>query len=136
MKKVVIPGLVSAVAMFLAGMVINILTMKLFPGLMREYNNHFMFRSMKDPLMNLYYVQPVLTGLIMAWIWDKAKKIIKGKGLTKGVNFGLIYLLVILPGILMDYGTCKISLLMVISWLVGILVQGIVAGMVLAKMNK
>ncbi len=136
MKKVVVPGLVSGAVMFLVGIVVSIVTVKLFPDLMREYNNFFIFRSGKDSIMNLYYVQPFVLGLILAWVWDAVKKSVKGKGLQKGVNFGLVYGLTVIPGMIMSYASFKISLGMVLSWTVSVFITGVLAGMVYAKMNK
>jgi hypothetical protein len=86
--------------------------------------------------MQLFYVHPFLVGLILAWVWEKIKKIVKGKGTAKGVNFGLTYFLIVVPGMLMSYSTFKISLLMVTTWTISVLVQALVAGIILAKTNK
>jgi hypothetical protein len=136
MKKVVIPGLAAGAGMFLASMLMGIILGQAFPSTMKEYNNFFIFRPWKDPLMQLFYVHPFLVGLILAWVWEKIKKIVKGKGTAKGVNFGLTYFLIVVPGMLMSYSTFKISLLMVTTWTISVLVQALVAGIILAKTNK
>lgn len=136
MKKVVIPGLAAGAGMFLTSMVMGILLGQVFPNTLKEYNNFFIFRSWKDPLMQLFYVHPFVVGLILAWIWEKVKKLVKGKGLTKGINFGLTYFLIVVPGMLMSYSTFKISLLMVATWTISVLAQALVSGVILAKTNK
>lgn len=136
MKKVVVPGLAAGAGMFLASMLMGIILGQVFPSTMKEYDNFFIFRPWKDPLMQLFYVHPFVVGLILAWIWEKIKKIVKGKGVAKGVNFGLTYFLIVVPGMLLSYSTFKISLLMVTTWTISVLFQALVAGIVLAKTNK
>ncbi len=136
MKKIVVPGLVAGLVMLVVGVGLSILFEVLWPGLKKEYSNFLLFRAMKDPLMQYYFVHPFAVGLIIAWIWDKAKKSIPGKGNARAINFATAYWVVTIPGMLMTYACFKVSLLMVLSWTVTIYFQALFAGLVFTKLNK
>jgi uncharacterized Tic20 family protein len=102
-----------------------------------EYQNTDLFRPWSDPLMSLMFVQPIILGLILAWIWRKVKDMVKGKtAAQKAVNFALVYWVVAIPGMVMSWSTFHISLTMVLAWWVSILAQVFAGAWVLAKLNK
>jgi hypothetical protein len=137
MKKVVLPGLAAGAAMLVVALGVGYLLMSLFPWLRAEYMNTSLFRSWEDPLMSLYYAYPFLVGLILAWVWNRVKKLFTGKAWAKrGFSFGLIYWVVTIPGMLISYASFPISLLMVGTWTVSGLLQALCAGAILAAMNK
>ncbi|MCX6817525.1 MAG: hypothetical protein NTU57_01580 [Candidatus Aenigmarchaeota archaeon] len=109
----------------------------LFPSLAAEYNNPALFRPWSDPLMSLYFVEPFVLGVIMAWFWNMAKGLIKETdAIKKGVYFGLGYWVITIPGMIMSYSSFPISLLMTVSWSLSIFVQVICAGILFAKLNS
>jgi hypothetical protein len=60
----------------------------------------------------------------------------KGSLLSRGIEFGLLYWLVaVLPMMWLIYSAIDVSLLLVGSWLLFGLIQGIVAGLLIQKMN-
>jgi len=137
MKKIIKPGILAGIAMLIVGMTVSYLLHFMFPSLAAEYNNTNIFRSWSDPLMSLYFLYPFTVGLILAWVWQKTKSLFKGSVKQKGVNFGLAYWLVSsIPGMLITYSSFKTSFLMVLTWLIGGLVNGIVAGLIFVKMDK
>ncbi|MFA5947639.1 MAG: hypothetical protein WC806_01540 [Candidatus Gracilibacteria bacterium] len=138
MKKIFTSGLVAAVVMIALGMGVGYLFNAIFPSLVYEYNNVNIYRPWSDPLMMLYFLHPILLGFMLAWGWDKIKKIASGKtDLCKGVRFGFItFVILTIPGMLISYASFQISLLMILSWTIGSFVQLLIAGMIYAKMNK
>lgn len=137
MKKILLPGLVAGIAVVLASMFIMWLSNAFFPGLIVEYKNG-MFRPWTDPLMEIFFFGPIVSGFILSAIWNTVKGVVPeckfGGG--KAVRFSLMYWFVSVVGLFMTYSTFKISFLMVFSWGVSALVQALVAGLVLSKMNK
>jgi hypothetical protein len=137
MKKIVVSGLVTGVVIFVVSMALSQLINIVFPTLPKEYVNGKLFRPWTDPLMLLYFLYPFLLGLVLSWAWSKTKKIVCGKTIwKKGACFGLAYCLIAsVPGMFITLSTFQVSLLMVLSWAVTGLVEAVVAGVILAKMN-
>ncbi len=137
MKKIVVPGLVAGLAMLVVSMIVGKLFNLAFPSLMAEYQNTALFRPWSDPVMNIYWAQPFILGLILAWIWDMTKSLVAGgNACVRGCRFGAIYWVVTVPGMVMSIASFPLSLVMVISWSASILAQALTAGYILALMNR
>lgn len=137
MKKIFWPGFLAGIAMIVAGFILNFIVEGIFPGLKIEYETSGLFRPWSDPLMWLYFVQPFATGWILAWVWSYVKVFFtRPKLLCRGVGFGLVYALFSIPGMIMSYSSFPVSLGMIASWTFSGLIQGIIAGLIFAKMNK
>jgi uncharacterized Tic20 family protein len=137
MKKVLVPGLVAAIGMFAAGMVLSYLFNFLFPSVKAEYENTALFRPWSDPLMFLFFIQPFLLGVALAWCWNKIKTQFQGSVGIKAFNFTLIFLFIsILPGMLMSVSCFKISLLMTLTWTISSFFQVWIASLIFMRMSK
>lgn len=136
MKKIILSGLLIGLINFIASMLVSKIFGIVFPVLDAEYQNPNLFRLWTDPLMLLFFVYPFLLGIILAWLWEKTKNIY-GVDLKGGLNFGLTYWVVAtIPGMFATYSSMPYSGLMVISWLVGGLVQALLAGIILSKLSN
>lgn len=138
MKKIVLPGLVAGIIILLVGIGIGYLLNPIFPQLTTEYENFLIFRPWDDPLMKLYFIYPFVLGIILAWIWNKSKKLFNKNGgcCGKGVQFGLIYWILTMPGMFITYSTFQVSLLMVTTWSISLFIHSTLVGMLFGKMNK
>jgi len=137
MKKILVPGLIAGAAMLVVSMIVGQLFHLAFPSLLAEYQNEALFRPWSDPLMNIYWAQPFILGLILAWIWDMTKSLVAGgNACVRGCRFGAIYWAITIPGMVISYASFPLSLLLVASWTVSILAQALAAGYILALMNK
>ena len=137
LKRIVVPGIVTGLAMLLAGMALSRGFMAMIPELQTEYENTSLFRSSSDPMMMIYFVQPFITGLILAWIWDRTKTLFSsGTAAGKGARFGAVYWIFSLGGMVISYSSFPISLSMIATWYLSILFQGLLAGILLAKLNS
>ncbi|MBU0502363.1 MAG: hypothetical protein ABIH69_05720 [bacterium] len=133
MKKVILPGLVAGFLMSVVGMAVSMLMGKAIPTLMAEYKNVAMFRPWEDPLMMLFFAHPFVLGLALAYVWDKIKGSLSG---NKAVSFAFgVFLVATIPGMFITYCSFQVSLAMTLSWTVTGLVNALVAGLVLSKMN-
>ena len=136
MKKILLPGLLAGIATLAISMALSFLFMK-FPSVSMDYANSNLIRPWKDPLMSLFFLYLFVQGIILAWVWNKSKSLFQGTAISRGIKFGLsIWLIASVPGMLVTYSCFPLSLLTVISWTVDGLVNGPVAGMIFAKMNK
>jgi hypothetical protein len=133
-KKVVLSGLVTGCVLLVLSMLGLYATIWLFPSMAVQYFDPTFDRQSERAF--LYFIHPFVAGWALAWFWDRCKGLFKGSFLGRGVEFGLLYWLVaVLPMMWLIYSAIDVSLLLVGSWLLFGLVQGIVAGFVFQKMN-
>ncbi|MGZ5245397.1 MAG: hypothetical protein ACXWD4_15860, partial [Bacteroidia bacterium] len=59
-----------------------------------------------------------------------------GESTGNGFKFGLMFWVISLPGMLISYSSFPISIAMVLGWTFSGLVQYLLAGLVVSKMNK
>jgi len=136
MKKVIAPGLITGVVTLILGMAVSYLFMR-FPAVATDYANTNIMRPWSDPVMSLFFIYPFVQGIILAWAWNKTKTIFSSKGINRGVKFGLsIWLIATIPGMLISYSSFPFSLLTILSWLVGGLINNITMGIIFARLNK
>lgn len=136
-KKVVVPGVLAGLAMVVAGMALSSGFMALLPDLQVEYENTNLFRAPSDPMMMFYFVQPFVTGLVMAWIWEKTKGLFPvDSPVGNGFRFAVIYWVFSLGGMVISYSSFPVSVTMIVTWYLSILFQGILAGVLLTKLNS
>ena len=137
MKKVLLPGLIAGVLMAIAGMIIGQVGNVIWPSLMAEYSNTEMFRAWDDPLMMLFFLYPLILGVSLAWVWDKAKGLFKGNTWDRVWRFAGIYVLVItIPGMLITFSSFQVSLGMTATWTLNGIANAFIAGFIFSKMNK
>lgn len=136
MKKNVLSGLLAGFVMLLIWFGFSYVLMWVFPDLVSQYDNTNLYRSMKDPISGLFVFHPFVLALILAFVWDKSKTLFSArKFFTRGVQFGLVYFVIVLPGILMSYITSPYSAEIVLSWVVSVLISALTAGIVFEKIN-
>lgn len=136
MKKVILSGLLAGLVLFLASMVVGGIFKVIFPSINAEYQNTNLFRPFSDPLMLLFFVHPFLLGVILAWFWNKTKSIF-GENMKGAIKFGIVYwVIATIPGMFATYTSMPYSSAIVASWLMGGLVESVLAGIVFVKINK
>jgi hypothetical protein len=136
MKKVFVPGLVAAIAVLAAAIVVGML-FNVIPSIKAEYENYQIFRPMNDPIMFIYFIQPFLLSFALAWVWNKAKGLFPGNLMKRTFYYALIYWFVaIVPGMIMSISSFKITVLVTLSWTISSFVQAWVASLVIIRMNK
>ncbi len=134
MKKIVIAGFVSGVTLLILSVLGLYVTIWFFPGIAVQYFDPA-FNSGGDRFM-LYFIHPFIIGLALSWFWDRFKSLLKGGRLTRGIEFGLIYVMIAtLPMLWLIYSAMNVSVTMVVTWFVLALAQGLVAGLIFEKMN-
>jgi hypothetical protein len=136
MSKILVVFFAGSI-MFLVNVCVGWVFQFFVPQIKVEYENHNLFRAFNDPLMSLMILHPFIVALILAWIWNLVKTVLPtDKLIVKGLFFGLIYWLVSLPGMLISYGTFPISIILVLNWSVGILLQSLSCGIVFSRFLK
>jgi len=137
MKKILVPGLAAGVVMLIASVLLMMAFSAIFPALNSEYATA-LFRPWSDPLMYYIYLQPFVVGILLAYAWQKVKTVVKAKSPVKrGSKFGFaVWVIFGIPGMLITLSTFNISTLMVSTWAFSGLVQYLLGGITLAKLNK
>jgi hypothetical protein len=134
MKKIVISGLGAGVVLLLLSILGLYITIWLFPTIAQQYFDPA-FNLQTDRAM-LYYFHPFIISFALSWFWVRVKGVLKGTFLTRGIEFGLIYVFVaVFPMMWLIYSALNVSLSIVITWFILAFVQGIVAGLVFERMN-
>ncbi len=136
--KLFLYGVLAGVGIFIVSLAVSFLSQLLMPGITMEYTNQNVFRPWSDPVMSLYYLYPFVLGVILSFVWEKTKKLITDKNyFQRGLKFGLWYWVASsIAGMLITYSSFQVSLPLVLSWTTGGLFEAIVAGVILAKVNK
>lgn len=136
MKKIFLSGLAAGIAMVVVNMALNLVFNVIFPDLQKSYMNPI-FRPWNDPIMMLFFLYPIALGFGLSFVWDKTKKLFSKSCCWNGINFSLIYFAVSgIPSFLINFSSFNLPLVMILTWTVMGLVDGVVAGLVLAKLNK
>lgn len=134
MKKTIISGLVAGVIILIFSILGLYLTIWLFPNIALQYYDPA-FNEQKSRYM-IYLIHPFIISFALAWFWNRCKNILTGSFLTRGIEFGLIYMIIAtIPNMWLIYSAISVSLPMIITWLIFGLIQGIIAGLVFEKMN-
>lgn len=136
MKKIIWTGLAAGIAMAIINIALNPVLNAIFPELESAYMNP-VFRPWSDPVMSLFFLYPIILGIGLAFIWDKTKTLFtKGVG-RNGFNFGLIYFFVVgIPIFLINFSSFNLPFNMILCWTIMSIVNGFVAGWILAAVNK
>lgn len=134
MKKIVISGLVAGVILLIFSALGLYITIWFLPGIASEYFSPA-FDTQQDRIM-IYYIHPFIVSMALSWFWARFKGVLTGSFLTRGIEFGLIYVLIAtFPMMWLIYSAMDVSLAMVATWFVLALIQGLIAGLVFEKMN-
>jgi hypothetical protein len=133
-KKILVPGLVTGLVLLVVSILGLYGTIWIFPSLAVQYFGPA-FDAQSERAI-LYFIHPFIAGLAFAWFWDRCKEMLKGSFLGRGIEFGVLYWLVaVFPMMWLIYSAIDVSLLLVLTWLIFGLIQGVVAGLLLEKMN-
>ena len=134
MKRVIKSGLIVGVILFIISYGGLFLSIMFFPALFVDYNN---------PLFNsdgsrdvLFYMHAFIISMALSWFWERFKPLFKGGPIVRGVEFGLVYgMVALLPVMWITFSAMDITVPMVLSWFFYGIVQAMVAGIILSRIN-
>jgi len=134
MKKIILSGIVAGIILLIVSELALHATILLFPGIAVQYFDPAFDTESKHILF--YYMHPFVISLALAWFWTRFKGVLTGTFVTRGIEFGLIYVLIAaFPMLWLIYAAMNVSFAIVSTWFILALIEGIVAGLVLEKMN-
>lgn len=110
------------------------LIVSFFPALAEEYYNPVF--DMGENKSVLYFLHPFIFSFALAWFWRRFKSLFHGPFWVRGVEMGLVYTVIaVLPSMWITFSALAISLPIVLTWLLYGLFQGVVAGIIYAKIS-
>ena len=134
MKKIILSGLVAGFVLLLLTFLGLHTTVWLFPHIAVQYFNPVF--DVEPGRALFYYLHPFVISLALSWFWSRFKGVLTGSFFTRGIEFGLIYILIAsFPMMWLIYSTMNVSLAIVATWFALALVQGIIAGLIFEKIN-
>ncbi len=134
MKKILVSGLVAGLVLLCLSVLGLYMTIWFFPGLAVQYFDPAF--DTKSGRIGLYYLHPFIISFALSWFWSRFKGVLTGSFLTRGIEFGLIYVLIALfPFMWLIYSAMNLSLELMATWLVLGLFQGVIAGLIFEKLN-
>lgn len=84
----------------------------------------------------MFYLHPFILSFALAWFWNRFKDRLQGGAFNRGLELGIIFLLVaILPLMWMTFSSLDLEAPQIISWSIYGFVQAVIAGYVLARVN-
>lgn len=134
MKKVILPGIVAGIVLLALSYLVLFTIIRLLPSMAEEYYNPIFWPGADRAF--LFYIHPFILGFALSWLWNRFKPLLQSSGWMRGMELGLVYVLVAtLPSMWITFSAISVSLVMVSSWLVYGWVQATMAGLVFSKMN-
>jgi hypothetical protein len=133
-RRILIPGITAGVVLFGLSYLILYVTIYLMPGLVETYYNPVYWPGNERAL--LFFAHPFVLSLPLAWFWDRFKPQLSGPWLVRGLQFGLVYALIAtLPSMWITFSAIDVPLTMVLTWFAYGLMQALVCGIIMARMN-
>ncbi|MCU0396294.1 MAG: hypothetical protein MUF29_10315, partial [Chitinophagaceae bacterium] len=82
------------------------------------------------------FVQPVVLAFALSWFWTRFKDSFAGNWMLKGLELGLVYVLIAsLPAMILIYSWMNVSVATIGSWLLYSFAQATIAGEISARID-
>lgn len=134
MKKIIIPGLITGIILFILSYGGLFLAVKYVPSLFADYNNPLFNSDGSRDL--LFYSHAFIISMALSWFWDRFKSLFHGPFYWRGIEFGFVYAIVaLLPVMWITFSALDVTISMVVSWFIYGLFQAVIAGIIFALRN-
>lgn len=134
MNKVIISAIASGITLLILSFLALFFTINFLPEYSDLFYTDVFWPSGTRAIM--FYLHPFILSFALAWFWNKFKDRMTGTAVVRGLELGIIYLLVaVIPLMWMTFSSLDLSSAQIFSWSVYGFVQASVAGYVLARFN-
>lgn len=134
MKKIIIKGVVAGTALLVLSYLALQFVVNFLPGIAEQYYNPVF--DMEGDKSILYFIHPYIVSFALAWFWRRFKGLYHGPFWWRGIELGLSYAVVaVLPSMWITFSAFAVSFPMVLTWFLYGLMQGIVVGVLYAKIS-
>lgn len=134
MKKILTSGLVTSIVLLVFAYACLMLMPILLPKVAEEY---FHPAFSRDESRNMvYFLHPVVLAFALAWFWNRFKDLFAGNMIFRGLEFGFVYsIIATIPIMILTYSALDVSLTVVGTWVLYGFFQGVIAGLIFARMH-
>lgn len=134
MKKIILSGLAAGVVLLILSVISLYITIWILPDIAMQYFSSA-FNDQSRRIM-IYFIHPFIISMALSWFWNRFKGALTGSFLTRGIEFGMIYMIIsTFPTMWLIYSAIDVSLSMLATWFVFGLLQGFIAGLIFERMN-
>ena len=134
MKKFLIKGLIAGLLLLAINFAGLYITINYFPGLAEQYFSPVF--DMTGYKGVLYVLHPFIVSFALAWFWRRFKELFRGSFWLRGLEVGLVYgAVAVLPSMWIIFTAFDISVSIVFSWFLYGILQGVVVGIIYAKIS-
>jgi hypothetical protein len=127
-------GIAAGIAMLIISFIVNMIVMAIAPYDVLSLGG---MRSAADPVMLLFFLHPLVLGLVFAYLYTFVSKSLKGKPRDKGTEYGiLMWLIYTVPSAFVVFTSMNYPLEFTIQQIAGGWVMMLAGGKVIAKMMK
>jgi hypothetical protein len=132
MKKIIIGGVLAGVVILIMGMVFGALSSEIYKTSPRVF-----WKPMGGDWFTKVIIFDLASGLVLACVFSIIKGMLPGKGLMKGISFGMIIWAVgPLLGLTMTYMTMAIRVKLIAVWALNGLVNNVMSGLVFELLDE
>jgi hypothetical protein len=134
MQKFLLKGFVAGALLLVFSYAALWGMVRFFPEMAEQYYNPIF--DMEGHKTYLYFLHPFVLSFALAWFWGRFKGQFHGPFWWRGIELGLVYgLIALLPSMWITFSSLAISLPMVATWLLYGILQGVIAGIVYARIS-
>jgi uncharacterized membrane protein len=134
MKKHLIAAAIASVVLVVVAFLAIWSFPRVFPTLAEEYFED-KFRSGSSQEI-LFFVHPVVLSFLLSWFWYRFKEQFEGPFIWRGIELGIVYgIIAIVPAMLITYSVFDVTLPLVLCWIGYGVAQGVIAGVIYAKID-
>lgn len=128
-------GLISGLFIGITSYIFLLFAVRVYPDLFTEYFNPvFNSDGSRDVF---YYLHSFILGIGLAVLWYRFRANFKGNFILRGIEFGLLYLVIaLIPVMWITFSAINVSVNLILSWTLYGFVQACLAGFVFALLSK
>lgn len=134
MKKILIKGIAAGAVLLVLSYLALQGVVLLLPGIAEQYYDP-MFSLEGDKTL-LYFIHPFIVSFALAVFWRRFKSLYHGPFWWRGIELGITYAVIsVLPSMWITFSAFAVSFSMVATWFLYGLMQGIIVGIIYAKIS-
>lgn len=134
MNKYIYSALAAGITLLIFSFIALFFTINFLPDYSSYFYTEVFWPSGLRAIM--FYLHPFILSFALAWFWNRFKDKLPGTAINRGIEIGIIYLLIaILPLMWMTFSSLDLNPPQIISWSIYGLFQAVLAGYVLARTN-
>ena len=134
MKNFFIKGITAGFALLVINFIAIYSIIYIFPDIAFQYFDPIF--SEESYKTTLYFIHPFLVSFALAWFWQRFKSQFHGSFWVRGLEVGLAYSIVaVFPSIWIVFSALSVTFTMALTWFLYGTIQGIVVGIIYAKIK-